>query len=316
MSLAEQVAGSPDGVQIVGGFADTYPNVKVGGMPQPAAWPSGVYAAVGEPVLVAQLVKVDAPAQYVVLGRVGADGPREATVTTVPGGSDTITVTADSTAYTATFLAAYTPTVGDRVRLLWQGKDATVLGKVGLTPAPDVVAGGTPPPPAPKTFGTFSAPAVDSATYWAPGGWDSIRPYGGMVSQGTIYGTSNVVTGAWFYGNTMAELSGATITRVRFRVPQRRTVGDYNNALTLHLYAHSSPGRPGGDVARVAGPTDWAVPPGWNPGPDGGFIDLPTSYASALISGGGISISGDPYLSFVGKPADSASGLLLIDWTR
>lgn len=316
MSLAGDIAAPFDGVQIVGGFADTYPNVKVGGLPQPAAWPSGVYAAQGEPVLIAQLVKPDAPAQYVVLGRVGADGPREATVTTVPGGSDTITVTADSVDYTATFLASYTPVVGDRVRMLWQGRDGTVVGKVGVSPSTGGFIEPTAPPPPPATFGVFPAPAIDSATYWGPGGWDSIRPYGGVVSQGTVYGTSNVVTGAWFYGNMMAELAGATINRVRFRVPQRRSVGSFNDALLLHIYAHTSPGRPGGDVTRVSGPTDVSIPAGWNPGPGDGFIDLPTSIAPTLIAGGGISISGDPYLSFVGKPADSASGQLLIDWSR
>ena len=316
MSLADQVAKPSDGVQIIGGFADVYPLVKIGGLPQQAAWPSGVYAAPGESLLIAQLVKGDAPAQNVVLGRVGVDGPREATVTTVPGGSDTITVTADSVDYTATFLSAYTPTVGDRVRLLWQGRDVTAVGKVGVTPAIILPPSGTPPPPPTKASGTFSAPAIDSATYWSGGGWDSIRPGGGIVSQGTVYGTSAVVTGSWFYGNTMAELAGASVSRIRFRVPQRRTVGSYNSALTLHLYAHTSPGRPGGDVTRVSGPTDWSVPAGWNPDPANGFIDLPTSIASTLIAGGGISISGDPYLSFVGKPSDPASGQLLLDWSR
>jgi hypothetical protein len=317
MSLADQVAAPPpDGVQIVPGYADVYPNVKIGGLSQPAAWPSGVYAAPGEPVFIAQLVKADAPAQNVVLGRVGVDGVREATVTTVPAGSDTITVTANAVDYTATFLASYAPTVGDRVRLMWQGRDVTAIGKVGVTPAIILPPGGTPPPPPPASSGTFPAPAIDSATYWSGGGWDSILPGGGIVGQGTVYGTSDVITGAWFYGNTMAELAGANITRIRFRVPQRRTVGDYNSALTLHLYAHTAPSRPGGDVTRVSGPTDWTVPAGWNPDPDKGFIDLPTSIASTLIAGGGISISGDPYLSFVGKPADSASGQLKIDWNR
>lgn len=315
MSLADEVAAPRDRVVIVPGFADTYPNVLTGGVSKRAAWPSGVYAAPGEPVLIAELVRADAPAQYVVLGRVGADGPREGTVTTVPGGSDTITVTANTIAYTATFLASYIPVVGDRVRLFWQGRDVTVVGKVGVTPGA-IIPTTTPPPPPAASSGTFSAPALDSATWWGPGGWDSIRPYGGIVGQGTIYGTSNVITGAWFYGNTMAELAGATINRVRFRVPQRRSVGDLNSALTLHLYTHNSPGRPGGDVTRVAGPTDWPVPAGWNPAPDQGFIDLPTSYAPTLIAGGGVSISGDPYLSFVGKPADPASGQLLIDWSR
>jgi len=316
VSLADEVAGGKDRVEVIAGFADIYPNVKIGGLPTQATWPSGVYAAPGESVLIAQLVKSDAPTQNVVLGRVGIDGPREATVTTVPGGSDTIIVTANSVAFTATFLAAYTPAVGDRVRLLWQGRDVTCVGKVGVTPATTVAEGGTQPPPPTKSSGTFSAPAIDSATYWSGGGWDSIRPGGGIVGQGTVYGTSNVITGAFFYGNTMAELAGANITRVRLRVPQRRTVGDYNSALTLHLYAHTSPGRPGGDVTRVSGPTDITIPAGWNPAPGEGFIDLPTTIAPTLIAGGGISISGDPYMSFVGKPSDSASGQLRIDWTR
>ena len=316
MSLADEVAAPKDRVEIIPGFADVYPAVKIGGLSQPAAWPSGVYAAPGESLLIAQLVKGDAPAQNVVLGRVGADGPREATVTTVPGGSDTITVTANSVAYTATFLAAYTPAVGDRVRLLWQGRDVTVVGKVGVTPAPIIAGGGTAPPPPPVGVGTFNAPALDSATYWSGGGWDSIRPYGGIVTQGTVYGTSNVVTGSFFYGNTMAELAGATITRAQFRVPQRRTVGDYNSALTLHLYAHTSPSRPGGDVTRVGSPFDITIPAGWNPAPGEGFIDIPTTTAPTLIAGGGISISGEPDMSFVGKPSDPAAGQLRLDWRR
>lgn len=316
MSLAGEVAKPSDGVQIVGGFADAYPLVRIGGLSQEAVWPAGVYAAPGESLLIAQLVRGDAPAHNVVLGRVGADGAREGTVTTVPGGADTITVTAGTTDYTATFLASYTPTVGDRVRLLWQGRDVTVIGKVGVTPGAIIPSNTTPPPPPPKTSDTFSAPAIDSSTYWSGGGWDSIRPGGGVVTQGTVYGTSNTVTGSWFYGNTMAELAGATINRVRFRVPQRRSVGNYNAAATIHIYTHNNPARPGGDVTRVAGPTDWSVPAGWNPPPNEGFIDLPTSYAATLIAGGGISIAGDPYLSFIGKPADSASGQLLIDWSR
>lgn len=316
MSLAGDIAKPSGGVQIVPAFADAYPNVRIGGLVQEAAWPSGVYASPGEPLFVAQLVKPDAPAQNVVLGRAGEDGPREASVTTVPGGSDTITVTADGVDHTATFLAAYTPTVGDRVRLLWQGRDVTVLGKVGVSPGAVIPTNTTPPPPPASSAGTFPAPATDSATYWGPGGWDSIRPGGGIVTQGTVYGTANVVTGSWFYGNSMAELAGATINRVRFRVPQRRSVGNYNSAGTIHLYTHNAPNRPGGDVTRVSGPTDWVVPAGWNPAPDQGFIDLPTSYAATLINGGGISISGDPYLGFVGKPADPASGQLLIDWSR
>lgn len=314
MSLADQVAKPFDGVQIVPAYADTYPNVKIGGVPQFADWPSGVYAAPGESIFVAQLVKPDAPAAFVVLGRVGPDGPREATVTTVPGGSDTITVTANSIDYTVTF-GGFTPVVGDRVRLVWQGRDGTAFCKVGLTPVPagSSTPGSAPPPPA-AASGTFNAPAQDSATYWAPGGWDSWAGGGGNVHQGTWSGST--VTGAWFYGHSMAELAGATITRVLFRIPQRRSVGAFNSAGSIHLYAHNSPGRPGGDVSRVSGPTDVSIPGGWNPGPGDGWADLPTSIASTLIAGGGISISGNPYMGFLGKPSDPASGQLRIDWRR
>lgn len=315
MSLAGEIASPFDGVRIAPGYADIWPNVKVGGLSQVAAWPSGVYAAPGEPVFVAELVRPDAPAQYVVLGRVGADGPREATVTTVPGGSDTITVTADSVAYTATFLNGYTPTVGDRVRLLWQGRDVTVIGKVGVTPAALGTVGGTAEPPKPVGHGTFNAPATDSAT-WVPsnGVWDAHAKGGGHLYQGSVNGVTT--HGAWFYGNTMAELAGATVTRILFRVPARRSVGNYNAAGTIHLYAHTSPNRPGGDVSRVSGPTNVTIPAGWNPAPGEGWVDLPTSIAATLIAGGGISISGDPYMGFVGKPSDPASGQLRLDWYR
>ena len=314
MSLAGEVKKPFNGVQIVPGYADAYPNVRIGGVPQHATWPSGVYAALGESVLVAQIVKPDAPAQNVVIGRVGVDGPREGTVTTVPGGSDTITVTAAGTDYTATFLVGYTPVVGDRVRMFWQGRDVTILGQVGVTPESGTIDSGIDAPPPPKSSGTFNAPAADSATIWAPGGWDSWAKGGGHVHQGTWAGST--VTGAWFYGNSMAELAGATITRIRFRVPGRLTRGDYNSAGNIHLYAHTSPARPGGDVTRVAGPHDVSIPAGWAPGPDDGWVDVPLSFAPTLIAGGGISISGDPYMGFRGKPSDPASGQLRIDWSR
>lgn len=317
MSLAGDIAAPFDGVQIVPAYADVYPNVRIGGLPQEAAWASGIYAAPGEPVFVAQLVKPDAPAQNIVIGRAAQDGPREGTVTTVPGGSDTITITAGGADHVATFLAAYTPVVGDRVRLLWQGRDVTALGKVGVTPGQSIsgtTQGGMAAPPAAKSSGRFDAPALDSATMWLPGGWDSWARGGGHVYQGTWAGST--VTGAWFYGNTMAELAGATITRIQFRVPGRRSVGNYNAAGDIHLYAHTSPSRPGGDVSRVAGPAHVNIPAGWAPAPDEGWKDLPLSFAPVLIGGGGISIAGDPYMGFLGKPSDPASGQLRIDWSR
>lgn len=313
MSLAEQVSNPEDGVKFIPGFADAYPNVKIGGVLQPAAWPDNVYAAPGEPIIVAQIVKKDAPAQNVVVSRVGASGPREATVTAAPGGSDTITVTAASVDYLATFLTSYTPTVGDRVRLLWQGRDATVVGKVGVTPAPPAgpVLGSAPPPP-PVSSGTFDRAATDSATWSSGYGWNAYYGQNLYQGDGSGYGAAAVNNGAWFYGGAFAELSGATIHRVQLRLPARKAAGDYNSAGTIHIYAHTSPTRPGGDVTRTAGPFDISIPAGFG----GGLIDVPTSTAPILIAGGGFSITGSPYMGFRGKAEDPASGQALIDWSR
>lgn len=313
MSLADKFAPF-EGLTLIPAFADVYPKIKIGGVPQEATWPDHVYAAVGEPIIVAQIIKGDAPAQNVVFARVGAPGPREATITAAPGGSDTITASVGGTDYTATFLTSYTPTVGDRVRLLWQGRDVTVIGKVGLSPGSTTELPSTAAPPPGKSADTFKCAASDSGT-WTPelGIWDkwSYPKSVGMVYQGgSAYGGSN--KGAWFYANAMAELAGATISKIQFLLPSRRTVGDSNSALNVNLWAHTASTKPGGDVTRTVGPTPFTVPPGWA----GGWIDLPLSFASTLIAGGGVSISGEPYLGFVGKPSDPSSGQLRLDWSR
>jgi hypothetical protein len=312
MSLAGAVAKPASGVEFIPAFADVYPNVKIGGVAQVAAWPADVYAAPGDAIIVAQILKPDAPAQNVVVSRVGASGPREATVTAAPGGSDTITATAAGTDYTVTFLTSYTPTVGDRVRLLWQGRDATVVGKVGITPAEPAPPTTTPVPPPAATSGTFARAASDSATFSSGYGWNSY--YGQNVYQGdgSAYGAASVNNGAWFYAGAFAELAGATIHRVQLRLPARKSAGGYNSAGTIHIYAHTSPNRPGGDVARTAGPFDISIPAGFG----GGLVDVPTSTAPILIAGGGFSITGSPYMGFRGKAEDPASGQALIDWSR
>lgn len=312
MSLPEQLHQPFEGLTVVPGFAGTYPAVIVGGVPQPATWPDNVYAAPGDPLLIGYIVKGDSQAQAIVLGRAGSPGPREATVTAAPGGSDTITATASSVDYTVTFVTSYTPTVGDRVRLLWQGGDATVLGKVGITPAPSPAAPAVPLGPPPASSGVFDRAATDSATWSSGYGWNSY--YGQNVYQGDGggYGAAAVNNGAWFYAGAFAELAGAQINRFQFRVPARKSAGAYNSAGTLHLYTHNSPNRPGGDVTRVSGPYDISIAAG----SAGGLVDLPTAAAATIIAGGGLSITGPPYMGFKGKAEDPASGQILIDWQR
>lgn len=312
MSLASIIANPFDGVKLVAGFADTYPNVKIGGLSQPAAWPDTIYAAVGEPVIIAQSVKDNSITHNVVVARVGQPGPRDATVQTVPGGSDTITVTdVNGVPYTVTF-GYPSPTVGDSVRLLWQGRDGTAICKVGVTPPSSAGGGATTPPPAPASFGQFPGVATDSGT-WTPAfnAWDNWGGGGGYVYQGGApYGAANY--GAWFYNGVFAELAGANYSRVQVRIPARKTVGNYNAGQTLHIYVHNSPTRPGGDVNRVLGPYDVYVPANFG----GGYTDIDPAAAPVLVAGGGISIAGEPYMGFLGKPQDGASGQILIDWSR
>lgn len=312
MSLAGQISNPSDGVALVPAFADVYPSVRIGGNLQSAVWPDNVYAAQGEPIIVAQITKRDAPTQNIVVSRVGSSGPREATVTAAPGGSDTITVTAASTDYLATFLSSYTPTVGDRVRVLWQGRDATVIGKVGVTPDPGTPAPSTAPPPAPAASGTFDRACTDSATFSSGYGWNSYYGQNLYQGNGSPWGAPAANAGSWFYSGAFAELAGATYTRVRLRLPARKSGGNYNSAATVHVYVHTSPTRPGGDVNRVAGPYDFTIPAGFG----GGLVDLPTSVAPLLVNNGGLSISGDPYLGLKGKAEDPTSGQILIDWRR
>lgn len=311
-NLPAAVAHPFDGTRLVPGYADVYPNVKIGGVLQPAAWPDNIYAAPGDPIIVAQIVKPDAPSQNVIVARVGPAGPREATVTAVPGGSSTITVTdTNNVNYTVTFGYA-SPAIGDRVRLLWQGRDGTALFTVGVTPGGAPASGGTVPPPAPKQSGVFDATATDSGT-WTPAynAWDHWSLGGGRVYQGgAAFGASNF--GAAFYSGKLADLAGATIGRLQVRIPSRLSVGDYNNGYTLHLYVHTSPTRPGGDVNRVGGPYDVFVPAHFG----GGFADIDPAAAGTLIAGGGIAIAGETYMGFNGKPQDPAAFQLRLDWSR
>jgi hypothetical protein len=88
-------------------------------------------------------------------------------------------------------------------------------------------------------------------------------------------------------------------------------VGGNNDPATIHIYAHTSGSRPGGDVSRVTGPHDVVIAPHsgqtWH--------DLPLTFASAIVAGGGISIAGGPYAGFYSRLDDPESGKLLISWS-
>jgi hypothetical protein len=120
------------------------------------------------------------------------------------------------------------------------------------------------------------------------------------------------VTGAWFYGGAPAELAGRTITRIRFILGRRRSVGSQNAAATVNLSTHTSANRPGGNVALGTGTAAVTA----DPYQGAREYDLPLSFAADLQAGGGIAISGLPYAGFDGILARADSGLLTIDWSR
>ena len=232
--------------------------------------------------------------------------PKTATVTAVPASSPTIVVEDSAgVSYDAEFIGSYA--VNDKVHLDWGAGRPRVIGRVTTTAPPEAVYV-PPPPPPPVSSGEASAAANHSDTLWGPGGWGSWAGGGENVFQGS-YG-SGPLSGAWFYGTPFSGLAGKTITRVRFRTGQRRSVGGYNSPATFHFYAHNSPSLPGGDVSRVAGPFDVSIAPGQGPT----WIDLPASWGATLVVGGGIAIYGEPYAAMNGRLVQVDSGALILNW--
>ncbi len=312
MNLADFLTRLPvPNFEVMPGYADDYPNIKVRGLVQPAVW-LGDYAAKGEPIIVG-LIGAGTVGQYLVLGRVGVPYPVEGEVAAAPPGSDTLTVTAGDAEYTVTFLDSYAPTVGDRVALSWQGNLGRALGKVGVTPTVLISGTATQAPPGAATSGVLPVATVDSATYSGGAyGWNA--GYGQNVYQGdgSPWGGPSSNSGAWFYGANASQLQGATITGIEFLMPRRNRAGSSSAAATVHLYLHNSPTRPGGDVSRVAGPVDVVVQP--NSG--GGYVALPAGWGPTLIAGGGISITGSPYLGLLGRGEQPDSGHIKYAWQR
>jgi len=284
--------------------------VNVGGNIIPARWADPLVVVEGDPVLVEiSSSRKGQGAAFVRCRLASRPRPGQGKVLTVPASSPTITVTgSDGTTYTATFVASYTPTVGDPVVLSWNASVPTVVGKVAATAAPPNTAPPVVAPPATQA-GSTPFPASASDTFWPAGGWGTWAGGGSHVYQGN-YGSGQVY-GAWFYAGSTAQTAGKNITGIRFKLGARRAVGGSSTPVTLHLYAHSSPNKPGGDVARVAGPYDITVQPG-QPITE---YNLPLSFASALQNGGGIAIAGDPYAGVQGVLSQPESGLLTMDWS-
>ncbi|MEV7962418.1 hypothetical protein [Oerskovia paurometabola] len=279
--------------------------VNIDGATPPVAWPAGYIPTVGDAV---QVLIVDGTAA--VLGPVVGDGLRPLTGTVAGTASaGTVPVTTTTGPLRCRYVGT-APAIGALVRLDWQSTSPWIWPSAAATvpaPLPDP-GGSTPPPPPASTSGTLTITATDSGSWQVGGTW----AYQGTDVVQWRYGSARENRGAWFYGNGAAQLSGATITGARLRLGSRQRIGDYNAPQVLHLHRHTNASRPGGDVNRVTGPHDVTLPP--NAGPR--WVDLPTAWGQALVSGGGIAVAGSPYVGITGVGSDPASGQLQLDWRR
>lgn len=243
------------------------------------------------------------------------DQPRPSTGTvtgvTAPGTGTHIEFTGDdgATYSTERFVGSYN--LGDDVLLQWTPGQSAIIGPVPtLTVTPQAQA----PAPAVEQRATgyeaLTATASDTFGVGGWGRWATSQRGGEDVYTGSISGQT--VTGSWFYGAPRTAFAGKSVTKVQFRLPARLSVGGYNSAATIHIYAHTSQSRPGGDVNRAVGPFDVTVPAGSGPM----WAELPASFGAVIAAGGGISIAGDPYAAFKSRLADPESGKLILDWSQ
>jgi hypothetical protein len=211
-------------------------------------------------------------------------------------------------------------TVGDAVRLRWSEGRPMVLDIISSL----VVPREQDPPPtsgggsAPTGYEVITATASDTYGVGGWGRWSTSQNGGEDVFTGTQGGYT--VTGSWFYGAPRPVLQGKTITKILFRLPARMPNAGSSGPITLNLYAHTSGSRPGGDVTRTVGPHTITVPAGYNPsmvleaGSPPGYVQLPLTFAPALVAGGGVSIAGGSYAGFNSRLDDPESGKIIQDW--
>ena len=283
--------------------------VNVNGNVIPARTIDPLTVAPGDPVAVDFVAGPEGQAEAWIVGRLGnGTRPMTASVSSVPVGSPTITVTDDDgNDYAATYLSSYTPALGDTVALTWAAGMPTALGVVTVGADPGPIASTVDPPPSAPTTGTSTYAATDSATWTGTAwGWQGT----GDVFQGD--GGGGPLTGAWFYGGSPGELAGRTVTAVRFSLGPRTGAGTPSAPVTVNLYTHTSSGRPTGNVALGTASTTVTAQP-WQ---SGTVYTLPTSFAADLLNGGGIAITGGTYAGFAGRTSQPDSGLLSIDWSR
>jgi hypothetical protein len=283
--------------------------VNIGGAVNPVLFPAGYIPTAGDVVTVLRI----GDRMYVHGPVSSAPRPITGTVAGAPSGGR---IPVDVTVGPSPIQCRYSgtpPATGSLVFLDWQATTPRIMSSNAAEPEPapaEPPPAETPPPPRQTTqTGTDRFAAVDSGTFQVGSDWDYWRK---DVVQWR-YGSNRENRGAWFYGVAPTRLKGRTIPLASIRLPARKRIGSYNDALTAHLYLISNPHRPGGDTNRIAGPHDIVIPAGFG----GGWFSIPASWGQTLAnSGGGIAIVGEPYLGFEGIEDDTASGQVALDWSR
>ena len=236
-------------------------------------------------------------------------------VTTAGVATEIIFTGDDGVSYsTDRFIGSYG--IGDQVYVAWAADKPSIIGKIpAIIPPPPVQ------PPAPTVeaqatgYEVLTVTASDTFGVGGWGRWATSRPTATDKGEDVYTGTwgGYTLTGSWFYGWPPAVLAGKAITKTQFRVPGRLPgAGNYNDPITIYLYAHRSISRPDGDVNRVAGPYAITVLPGAGPK----WEVIPNELGSIVAAGGGLSIAGGNYIGFQSRLDDPESGKLILDWAQ
>ena len=201
--------------------------------------------------------------------------------------------------YELRWLGTYTPTVGHTVAVLWGTTQGIVIGtagaQAGVAPSPTTPTTGV------TTSGVLTLQPVEVASWRA----------------GSLYSTTEVIQGTWqsygphdgayFYGGVSSELAGATITSARIYLDRMQGGFNYGPGEPVHLHWHPHASRPA-VLALDSYSADVTVPLGAN------WYPLDLTIAQALTNGGGVGVTGMPYVKL--KSASSGSGLIELAWTR
>jgi hypothetical protein len=183
--------------------------------------------------------------------------------------------------------------LNDLVLINWESGGAIVAKLPAL---PGVVAPELPPSAGPATYHPAPFTAVDSGTFYIPSSrWST--------TDVTSVSTGNN-DGAWFYGSKIKDTIPDTATIVSAFIYLPLTSQQTGTPL---LQLHTSPTRPGGNVAFTGSTFGLTAKSGW--------VQIPNTFIDALkATDGGLGFSSGGYNIWRGVATDGLSGALDITY--